>query len=276
MKLFNKMPFMALLLAAFVAGCSNGNDGAPGAAGPAGATGPAIPGTNPPVVVPPLPTTTSAFVALSAANGTGGAVTMTDATSTGNVGSSGAVTLTTSSIVGNLNYGGALTNTTSTISGTTTASLPVVNVTDFDAAYAAVGAKACDQTLTGNLSGLTLLPGVYCFAAGATMTDSTLSLLGSSTDHWIFKIGNNGGGALTGTNFRVGVAGNGCNVTWWVHDGATVTANAGVPEFKGIILAGQAITMTGTSTPSLLLPFSGKALAKAGVTLTRVAAAGCP
>ena len=108
---------------------------------------------------------------------------------------------------------------------------------------------------------LTLAPGVYCNAAGVTFTRTTLTLDGSPTDTWIFKIGTGGTGALTGTNFTVVMPGGGeaCDndVSWWTAEAATLTDSF----LLGNILSGAAITVTDGSV-------DGQVLAKAAVTLT--------
>jgi len=186
------------------------------------------------------------FAVLSAAPNGGGAVTCTDGTITGNVGSSGA----RASVV----------QTSCPITGAITAPVSPQVVADFNTAYAAYGKIRCGTTLTGTLDGISLAPGVYCFTAAATLT-GTLTLTGSGP--WIFKIGTSGTGALTGTDFTV-VTSNPCNVNWWVADAATMTTS----HFAGTILAGAAITLTGGT-------FAGNALAKAGVTITGTALTGC-
>ena len=190
------------------------------------------------------------FAVLSAAPLHGGAVTCTDGTITGNVGSSG--------------LRASVVQTSCPITGSIVAPVSAKVVADFNSAYAAYAAIPCGTFLTGTLAGATLAPGVYCFTAAATLT-GTLTLTGSGP--WIFKIGTGGTGALTGTNFNVVMAGGGnpCNVTWWVAQAATLTDS----NFIGTILAGAAITLTrGT--------FHGDALAKAAVTITGTAVTGCP
>jgi len=145
------------------------------------------------------------FAVLSAAPMHGGAVTCTNGTITGNVGSSGA----RASVV----------QTSCPITGTIIAPVSNQVVTNFNTAYAGYSSIACDQTLTGTtLANVTLSPGVYCFPAAATLT-GTLTLTGSGP--WIFKIGTGGTGALTGTSFSV-VTSNPCNVKWWVAEAATM------------------------------------------------------
>jgi hypothetical protein len=195
------------------------------------------------------------FAVLSAAPGGGGAVTCTNGTITGNVGSSGVPA--------------SIVQTSCTINGAIIAPVSAQVVTDFNTAYAAFAAIPCGTTLTGTLAGVTLTPGVYCFDAAATLT-GTLTLNGPSTGTWIFKIGAGTTpptGALTGTNFNVVMVGGAvpCSVNWWVAEAATMTDS----NFVGTILAGAAITLTrGT--------FSGDALAKAAVTITGTNVTGCP
>lgn len=194
----------------------------------------------------------STFAVLSAAPGGGGAVTCTDSLITGNVGASG--------------LPAAVVQTNCTIAGDVVAPVSDQVIADFNGAYDALAALSCDEILTGTLAGLTLAPGVYCFDAAATVT-GMLTLAGSSTDEWIFKVGTSGTGALTGTGFSVTMA-NGAvachNVYWWVAEAATLTDS----QFQGSVLAGAAITLTGGS-------FAGDALAKAAVTLTNSTVTGC-
>ena len=201
--------------------------------------------------------TASSFAVLSAAPGGGGAVTCTDSTITGDVGSSG--------------FPASVVQTRCTITGAVIAPVSAGVLTAFNGAYNALAGQSCDQFLTGTLADITLTPGVYCFAAAATLT-GTLTLNGGSNDTWLFKVGTSGTGALTGTNFSMVLndSASACNVTWWVAQAATMTDS----DFKGTILAGAAITATGTagSPPT---PFEGRALAKAAVTLTDVAFVGC-
>jgi hypothetical protein len=137
----------------------------------------------------------------------------------------------------------------------------------------------CTETFAEtSLGDHTFTPGVYCFDAAVTETNSVWTLNGGATDTWLFKIGNIGVGALTGTDFSVVMADGGpvpaCNVTWWVDSSTTMTRGA----FNGVILAGAAITLEGTvhtaGTPPVET-FAGQALATAAVTLTDVAFVGC-
>ena len=191
----------------------------------------------------------ASFAVLSAAPGSGGAVTCTTSgTIIGDVGSSG--------------LAASVVTAGCTIVGAITAPVSDQVVLDFNTAYDQFRALECPvgNTLT-TLDGQILLPGIWCVDAGATSTGSVLTLNGSSTDTWIFKIGTKAAGALTGTSFSVVMA-NGapppCNNVYWSVDAAVTMKDS---HFVGTILAGAAITITrGT--------FNGNALAKAGVTVT--------
>ncbi len=203
----------------------------------------------------------SNFAVLSAAPGGGGAVTCTNSTITGDVGSSGAPA--------------SVTQTNCTITGAVIAPVSANVIMDFNSAYDQYASVSCTGTLATAYTGatLTLTPGVYCNAEGVTFTDSTLILdaQGDANAVWIFKIGTGGTGALTGTNFSVVMANGGepCNVYWWVAEAVTMTTSG----FQGTILAGAAITMTGLAGSTT--PFNGDALAKAAVTLTDVSVTAC-
>lgn len=176
-----------------------------------------------------------------------------------------AVTLTDSTVIGDVGSPIAVTVTTSTVVGTVyPAADPVVNTaySDFLIRYDALAYKACDQTLmSGDLAGLVLAPGVYCIEGASTTTNGTLTLdgQGDSSATWLFKVGTGGTGALTGTGFSVVMDNGGqpCNVSWWVAEAVTLSASS----FKGNILAGAATTFTGGS-------LVGQVLAQDGVTMT--------
>jgi len=195
---------------------------------------------------------------LSAAANGGGAVTCTNTppptTISGDVGSSGGAA--------------SVVNTGCTINGAIVAPVSAQVLADFNSAYDGLAGVPCDQFLTGTLAGVTLTPGVYCFAAAAALT-GTLTLSGPADATWLFKIGTSGTGALTGTDFKVVMSGGAdpCNVTWWVAEAATMTTS----NFIGTILAGAGITVTSGGVGT----FNGRALAKAGVTITGGTLTGC-
>lgn len=188
--------------------------------------------------------TAASYALLSAAPGGLGAVTCTDATINGDVGSTGGPV--------------SVTQTSCTITGAIVAPVPAAVVTDFNTAYSSITPIVCDATIVGSLAGQNLAPGVYCIdSSGKT---GTLTLTGPSNGIWVFKSTDGvGTGILAGTNFSVVMAGGGqaCNVYWWVEQGAAMTDS----NFLGTILAGAGVATTrGT--------FIGRALATAGVTVT--------
>ena len=163
---------------------------------------------------------------------------------------------------------GAITQTICPITGGT----PQLGTTAAKAAYQTFlttyttdSTAVCGTTLTGTLAGQILAPGTYCFDNAATLT-GTLTLAGPSTGVWLFKIGNLGTGALTGTNFSVVMAGGAspCNVTWWVKDASTMTTS----NFKGAILAGAGISFSGGT-------YYGNAWSKQDVTVTGTPVVAC-
>jgi hypothetical protein len=187
------------------------------------------------------------------------------------------VTCTAGSVVtGDIGvYSGSFTNTGCTMAGGSppaTNAAAVLAQADLLNAYSSLQSIPCTQTIstaafTGNVPALgPLAPGVYCFPAAVTFTDTTLTLEGPSNGIWIFKVG----AALTGTNFSVVMTDGGqpCNVFWSVGAGATMTTSAS----KGNILAGSttdgSITLTGGS-------IAGRALARVAVTITGASVIGC-
>ena len=140
---------------------------------------------------------------------------------------------------------------------------------DFSSAYSVLAAEQCTNYLT-TLAGQNLTPGTYCVDQASTNTGGVLTLDGGVDDTWLFKIGSSGAGALTSTDFVVEMSGaaDACNVTWWVADAVTLTRG----DFKGDILAGKAVTVTGVASSS---PLKGRVMANGIVTLTNADALGC-
>jgi len=202
-------------------------------------------------------------------------VTLTTSDITGNVGSGivgGGATLTSSTVDGNVNAD-VIVNTSSTVTGTGTSDTAAY--ASFLAAYDTVAATpipAPSHRLSGNLSGVTLTPGVYSFNGAATLTGTlTLDAQGNANATWTFLIGTwphdaTSTGALTATDFAVVMANNGNpgNVTWWVAQAVTMTR----ADMVGTILAGAAITFTGTAGAPEDFNFYGHAFAKNAITVT--------
>lgn len=125
------------------------------------------------------------------------------------------------------------------------------------AAYNQLASQACNTTygVPTDIGGLTLTPGVYCFASSAGLTGTlTLDAQGNPNAIFIFEIGST---LITSTNSRVLLV-NGaspCQVFWQVGSSATLQVGT---NFVGNILALTSITL---DTNAIL---SGRALAQNG------------
>jgi hypothetical protein len=157
-------------------------------------------------------------------------------------------------------FPGGITNTGCTITGPIVSPVAAGVVADFNTAFAAVDAQNPVCTGVIPIVTTTLPPGVYCSAAATTIgAGVTITLNGTASDVWIFRVGTGGIGALTLTSANVVMTGtaNACNVYWKTASGATVTDSA----FVGTVLSGAATTMTRGS-------WTGRAMATTDVTLT--------
>ncbi len=111
---------------------------------------------------------------------------------------------------------------------------------------------------SGNLGGLTLVPGLYKFTGAALISGSDLTLTGGANDVWIFQIGSS---LDVANGIHVVLAGGAqaANIYWQVGTSATLGTTV---VFKGNILADQSIAMQTLAT------LDGRALARiAAVTL---------
>ncbi|MBC7771278.1 MAG: DUF3494 domain-containing protein [Pyrinomonadaceae bacterium] len=129
--------------------------------------------------------------------------------------------------------------------------------TDLIAAYNTLAGLPSDVSLTGqDLGGLTLIPGVYTFASGATLgAGLTLDAQGDPNATFVFQIAST---IITSSNSSVTMinSGSGCNVYWQVGSSATLGSNT---SFQGSILALTSITLnTGSSVTN------GRLLARNG------------
>jgi hypothetical protein len=144
---------------------------------------------------------------------------------------------------------------------------------DLTSAYNFAAGQACDSNLIDpELGGLTLTPGVYCFAEIAQLTGSvTLDALGNPNSVFIFKIGS----SLTtasGSSVLFQNGGQGGSVFWQVGSSATLGTST---SFQGNILAQASITLNTDANIGC-----GRALARtAAVTLdsndVSIGAPGC-
>ncbi len=256
----------AILLTALAAGCgSDNNNGGGGGGGGGGGTinpGPA-PGANPAEVV----LGTAANYAVLAKTGV---ASVPNSVVTGNVGLSPAARIgltgwsetydvtdtyaTSAQVVAPFRLY-ASDNAPPTPTELTTA------VADMETAYTdAAGRTATSAAHTnlgaGTLTSYTLTRGVYEWGSAVTIpTDLTLD--GSATDVWIFKIA----GALTMASAKNVILSGGAlakNIVWQVAGGVTMGANT---HFEGVILGQTAITFGNLSS------INGRLLAQSAVNL---------
>jgi len=133
-------------------------------------------------------------------------------------------------------------------------------IADMQTAYTDAAGRVDPAPVTelgaGNISGLTIEPGIYKWGTGVLIA-SDVTLWGSATATWIFQIAQ----TLTVENgVHVVLAGGALpeNIVWQVGTGASLGTTAHV---EGTIMTGTAITLaTGAS-------LNGRALAQTAVTL---------
>ena len=155
--------------------------------------------------------------------------------------------------------------------GTIHAANAVAASAQFDsaAAYGLLAAQACTVTFAvpTDLAGMTLAPGVYCFASSASNTGLLRLDAGGNTNAvWLFRTATSlittSGASVVPIN-----GGQACNVYWQVGSSATLGTTT---TFAGNILALTSITVATGST------LSGRALAQTGaVTLDASSIAVC-
>jgi len=133
-------------------------------------------------------------------------------------------------------------------------------VSDMETAFTdAAGRSSPDFTelYSGNISGRTLVPGLYKWGTGVLITNAGVTLSGGANDVWIFQIAQN----LTVNNGAIVHLTGGAlakNIFWQVSGQATLGTTA---DFKGIILSQTLISL---NTGAVL---HGRALAQTAVTL---------
>lgn len=148
---------------------------------------------------------------------------------------------------------------------------------DLTAAYNSAANLACTTTLTGqDLGGLTLTPGVYCYATSAQLTGTvTLDFQGNPNALFVFKIGSTLTTASSSSVAFIDTGGSTCppNVFWQVGSSATLGTTT---SFGGNILALTSITAnTGATVNGRLLARNG-AVTLATNTVSVCAGGQCP
>lgn len=109
----------------------------------------------------------------------------------------------------------------------------------------------------GDVSGMTLVPGLYKWGTGLLITNAGVTLAGGANDVWIFQIAQD----LIVNNSAIITLSGGAqakNIFWQVTGQATLGSNS---DFKGVILSQTLISF---NTGAVL---SGRALAQTAVTL---------
>jgi ice-binding like protein len=133
---------------------------------------------------------------------------------------------------------------------------------DLTSAYNAAKGRAGTPTkvLAGELSGLTLAPGVYKRASSVKLSSGhvTLDAKGDPNAVFIFQIGTTLT-TLSGTQVILAGGAKARNIYWQVGSSATLGTTS---SFKGTILADQSITLTHLAT------LEGRALARIGAVTT--------
>jgi hypothetical protein len=147
---------------------------------------------------------------------------------------------------------------------TPTPAVMTAAVSDMQTAFTdAAGRTTPDFTElgAGDVSGLTLVPGLYKWGTGVLITNAGVTLSGGANDVWIFQIA----GDLTVNNSAIVTLAGGAqakNIFWQVSGQATLGTAA---DFKGIILSQTLVSLnTGAK-------MRGRALAQTAVTLNATA-----
>lgn len=124
---------------------------------------------------------------------------------------------------------------------------------DATTAYNNLAGQACNFGPYGptDLAGKSLVPGVYCFSSSVANTGS-VTLNGSSTDIWVFKVGST---LTTGPGSSVLGTGSKCNVYWQIGSSATIDTTS---KIEGTIIALQNISLNNGAT------LNGRAFARNG------------
>jgi hypothetical protein len=125
---------------------------------------------------------------------------------------------------------------------------------DLDAAM--VVAAGLTPTISGlaNLTGLSLVPGVYAGGELSLDAGGLLTLVGGSTDVWVFTASST---LVTGSASEIHFLGDAgpCNVFWRVKSSATLGTDS---DFAGTIMAEESITATtGVDVEGRLLAANG-------------------
>ncbi len=182
-----------------------------------------------------------------------------------------AVTCTTSAnITGDLgispNDASSITGPCAVTGATNVAAAAAGAKTDLVTAYNTLAGLACNTDLTGSdLGGLTLTPGVYCFASSAQLTGTlTLNAQGNPNAVFVFQIGST---LTTASSATVSVTNagpaTGCGVSWQV--GSSATLGTGTAFVGNVIaLASNTLNTGAVVSPGRVLARNGAVTLNAG------------
>lgn len=112
--------------------------------------------------------------------------------------------------------------------------------TDAGLAYDDLAARACNTTISADLGGSVLPPGVYCSASSMGLTGTlTLDAQNNPNAIFVFQVGS---ALTTASNATVNIInGSGCNVFWQIGSSATLGTGT---QMLGNIIALESITLT--------------------------------
>jgi hypothetical protein len=139
----------------------------------------------------------------------------------------------------------------------------VTAINDLHTAYVDAAGRTLPNATelgAGDISGMTLAPGLYKWSTGLLVASgTTVTLSGGANDVWIFQIA---GDLTVAPNAIVALDGGAQakNIFWQVGGGTGVTLETD-SQFKGIVLAAKAIEIKDRAA------VLGRMLAETGVTL---------
>ncbi|OHD38887.1 MAG: hypothetical protein A2015_06590 [Spirochaetes bacterium GWF1_31_7] len=141
----------------------------------------------------------------------------------------------------------------------------VTAISDMETAYTDAAGRVTPDFLnleSGNIGGLTLVPGLYKWTSAVTIP-SDVTINGNANDVWIFQISGN---LLVSASVKVLLTGGAQakNIFWQIAGEASLDTGS---HFEGIILSQTAISLnTGASINGILLAQTQVALDQATVT----------
>jgi hypothetical protein len=152
-------------------------------------------------------------------------------------------------------------------------------ISNMEAAYTDAAGRAPNVTElgSGDISGLTLAPGVYKWSTGVSVLTGDVTLAGSPTDVWIFEVAGNllvasdkhvflsGGAQARNVFWQVG-GGVGVNIQTTAHIVGNILAVKGINFFTGATIEGRALSQTAVTLDGNAVVIPGAGVA--GITVT--------